>query len=91
MNRKPLPPIQENAWTVGLVIVSAATGIVATIWLAPWAGAAGGFPGVIIPMWIALAIGGKLDQARQRRRDQAVNLPALTADAASESKHPLIQ
>ncbi len=84
MDRKPLSPIEEHAWTINLLIVGAIIGTVATIWLAPWIGSSG-LPGVIIPMVIALSIGSKLDKARKRRRDQAATFPAPTPDRSESS------
>lgn len=64
MDRKPLTPIEENAWTINLLIVAAIIGLGLTIWLGPW-----GFPGMVIPMALALPMGQAIDQARKRRRD----------------------
>ena len=86
MDRKPSSAIADNSWTINLLIVSAIIGTLATIWLAPWIGASGGFPGVIIPMAIALAMGSKLDRARKRRLDQPVSVPTQPPNATAEPK-----
>lgn len=80
MDRKPLSLVQENAWTISLLIVTAIIGTVVTVWLGPW-----GIPGLVLPMWFSLPIGEALDQARKRRRDQSVKPPAASPDDTSES------